>query len=298
VVSPAAEIEVDERLVRALLAEQHPDLVDLPLLQVGAGWDNTLWRLGDGLLVRLPRRAMAAALTINEQRWLPELAPRLPLPIPVPLRVGRPSEDYPWSWSVVRWLDGRPGDGTPITEPEESARRLGCFLRALHHKAPSDAPQNPYRGVRLADRAPAVETRLEELAGAVDVQATRRVWDWALGAEPWSKPPVWIHGDLHPANILVEGGALAAVIDFGDLCAGDPATDLAGAWMLLPASALATFTTTYGDVDPELERRALGWVIAFALMLVAIGLDGRPSYEAVGRSALAKASERVEGVST
>lgn len=285
---------MDERLVRSLLAEQHPDLADRPLVELGAGWDNLLWRLGDDLLVRLPRRAIAALLAAKEQRWLPELAPRLTLPVPVPVRVGRPCADYPWPWSVVPWLAGCPGDRAPLTAPEDAALRLAHFLRALHHQAPLDAPANPYRGVPLAQRAATVEARLCELSSEIDMARTRGVWNWASAAAPWSAPRCWVHGDLHPANVLVAGGTLAAVIDFGDLCAGDPATDLAGAWLLLPPSALPAFTATYG-VDAELERRAVGWVLLFALMLVGTGLDGRPTYRDVGQRALETVLGRYAG---
>ena len=289
--SPPAEIEVDEALVRALLDEQHRDLANLPLTELDAGWDNTLWRLGDELLVRLPRRQIAAPLARHEQRWLPELAARLPLPVPVPLRMGRPSSDYPWPWSVVPWLRGQPADRGLVTDPEDAAQRLGHFLRCLHQRAPASAPQNPYRGVPLAERRDIFEQRLVELAGEVEVAPVRRVWDRALAAVPWDQPAVWIHGDLHPANVLLVNGTMSAVIDFGDMCGGDPATDLAGAWMLLPAPALTAFADAYGRIDADLERRALGWAVLFAVMLLAIGLDDRPTYEGIGRATLAKAVE-------
>ncbi|MGH9190010.1 MAG: aminoglycoside phosphotransferase family protein [Acidimicrobiales bacterium] len=296
-ISPAAEIEVGEGLIRSLLVEQHPDLADLPVTEVDSGWDNALWRIGDDLLARLPRRQIAVPLTINEQRWLPELAQTLPLPVPVPVRIGRPSDAFPWPWSVVQWIEGHPGDRAEIIQPEETACRLGRFLRALHQEAPSNAPTNPYRGVPLAERAPDFERWLSQIGSRVDHRALRRVWDRALGAGQWSRPPAWIHGDLHPANTIVEHGALTAVIDFGDICAGDPATDLAGAWMLLPYNQLATFAAVYGGVDLELEQRTLGWVVLFALMQIAIGIDDRPTYGVVGHSALVKAIERSEGVS-
>ncbi len=214
--------------------------------------------------------------------------------VPVPVRVGRPCADYPWPWSVVPWLAGCPGDRGPLTAPEDAALRLAHFLRALHHQAPLDAPANPYRGVPLAQRAATVDARLCELSSEVDMARTRGVWNWASAASPWSGPRCWVHGDLHPANVLVGGGTLAAVIDFGDLCAGDPATDLAGAWLLLPPSALPAFTATYG-VDAELERRAVGWVLLFALMLVGIGLDGRPTYRDVGQRVLQTVLGRYAG---
>ena len=285
---PAAEVDLDEPELRALLTEQHPDLAGLPLTRLDEGWDNVLWRLGPGLLVRAPRRQAAASLAVNEQRWLPELAPRLPLPVPVPVRVGRPGAAFPWSWSVVRWLPGTPGDRAQLGQPEESARRLGLFLRSLHQAAPVDAPRNPYRGLPLVQRAPLFEARFAELGSSIDRSATRRVWDRALAARQWTESPVWLHGDLHPANVLVELGTLSAVIDFGDMCAGDPATDLAGAWMLLPATAIPAFAEAYGGIDSELERRTLGWAVLFALMLISIGHGGRPSYQRVGESTLAR----------
>jgi aminoglycoside phosphotransferase (APT) family kinase protein len=252
---------------------------------MNAGWDNTLWRLGDSLLVRLPRREVAAGLALNEQRWLPELAPRLPLPVPEPVRVGRPGSRYPWPWSVVPLLPGSPGDRTPVTDRQHSAVRLGRFLRALHQGAPSDAPVNPYRSGPLSSRTD-VDDRIATLASEIDVDATRRIWDQAVTAGPWAGPPVWLHGDLHPANTLVAGGTLAAVIDFGDLCGGDPATDLAGAWMMLPTPVMGTFNRAYGGVDTDLERRSLGWAVIFGLIFLEIGLRDRPTYEEVGRTTL------------
>jgi aminoglycoside phosphotransferase (APT) family kinase protein len=294
---PATEFEVDEPLVRSLLADQHPDLAGLPITEIDAGWDNTLWRLGRELLVRLPRRKLAAPLMLHEQRWLPALARRLPLPVPVPVRIGQPARQYPWSWSVVPWLTGTPGHGTALTKPDDAAERLGRFLGALHQDAPSGAPPNPYRGVALAQRAETFEERVGFLADEISVAATRRVWDRGLAVDPWSRPPQWLHGDLHPANVLVDKGTVAAVIDFGDLCAGDPATDLAGAWMLLPAQSMGHFNAAYGGVDDALERRSLAWAVLFALMLLEVGLGNRPAYESVGRLTLARSIARSDGTS-
>jgi aminoglycoside phosphotransferase (APT) family kinase protein len=172
-----------------------------------------------------------------------------------------------------------------VTDPHETAVRLGRFLRALHQAAPSDAPDNPYRSVPLTSRTD-VDDRMARLAPEIDVDAIRRTWDGAVTAGPWTGPPVWLHGDLHPANTLVADGTLAAVIDFGDLCSGDPATDLAGAWMLLPSSALDIFLAAYGGIDDALERRSLGWAALFGLNFVDIGLRHRASYETVGRATL------------
>lgn len=285
-VSPAAEIDIDERLVRSLLREQHPDLAELPLREFEVGWDNTLWRVGDELMARLPRRALAASLTLNEQRWLPSHGPLLPLPIPTPLRAGIPSAEYPWAWSIVPWFAGTPGDRGAIGSPALVAEQLGGFLRALHQAAPPSAPINPFRGVPLADRADTFEERVKDLASEIDVPTLRDVWDRACAASPWCGPPVWLHGDLHPANILLAEGVLSAVIDFGDLCSGDPATDLAAGWMLLPPSAISALRNTYGGISSNLEARALGWSILVGTMLLAIGLDDRPTYEPIGRRTL------------
>lgn len=265
---PPAEIDVDEAMVRSLLADQHRDLAGLPLEELDSGWDNVLWRLGDELLVRLPRRAAAAVLAANEQRWLPALAPALPLTVPVPVRMGRPVDQYPWPWSIVPWLEGTPADHTGVTAATDAAGRLGRFLRTLHVPAPPDGPYNPFRSVPLVARAGMFERRMEVAASEIDHLAVRRVWDEACAAPPPSGPPVWVHGDLHPGNVLVCGGTLTAVLDWGDMCAGDPATDLAAGWLLLPTSALATFVAAYGDDDPAALARARGWAVLFALMQI------------------------------
>src|SRR6185312_15192425 len=145
--TPAAEVNIDESLIRALLREQHPDLAHLPCVPVDAGWDNVIVRLGDSLCLRLPRRAVAAALIEHEQAWLPGLSKALPLPIPVPLRVGLPGCGYPWRWSIVPWLTGDAADRAPPAASE--ATRLGEFLKALHTPALAAAPSNPVRGVPL-----------------------------------------------------------------------------------------------------------------------------------------------------
>lgn len=291
-----AEIEVDASLVGALLAEQHPDLAGLGLQEMDAGWDNTLWRLGDELLVRLPRHTSAALLTANEQRWLPDLARALPLPVPAPVRVGAPSGRYPWPWSVVPWLAGTPGDRTGLTGPDDAARCLGRFLRALHRPAPQEAPRNDFRGVAIGGQRGIFEERVALLGPQIDAGSTRRVFDRAVAAGAWGGPPLWLHGDLHPANTLVVDGVLAAIIDFGDICGGDPATDLAGAWMLLPAPAIEAFTDAYGPVDGDLEQRSLGWAALFGVILLEIGLRDRPTYATVGRATLAKAILRSDQI--
>ena len=234
---PPAEVVVDESLVRILLREQHPDLADFALTSIGEGWDNKLFRLGDSLVVRLPRRAASAALTEQEHRWLPELSPRLSLPIPVPLRIGRAGCGFPWSWSVVRWFAGQSALLAPPHDMPDIAAALGRFLRELHQPAPDDAPHNPWRSVPLAARTKTTHEYLDRLDGVVDRGSVLDLWERVLLAPAWPGSPVWIHGDLHPGNLLITGGRISAVLDFGDLAAGDPATDLSVMWMLLPPAA-------------------------------------------------------------
>src|ERR1700761_6981282 len=153
---PAAEVEGTPDLVRRLLAAQHRDLAGLPVAPLASGWDNVLFRLGDDLVIRLPRRTLGARILLNEQRWLPRLASRLPLPVPVPVRTGVPGEGYPWPWSVTGFLPGTPPADFPPFAPRQAAADLGRFFAALHVPAPPDAPVNPFRGVPLADRADSV----------------------------------------------------------------------------------------------------------------------------------------------
>ncbi len=283
---PAAEVAVDATLVRHLLAAQHPDLAALPLRPAGEGWDNVLFRLGDELAVRLPRRQLGVPLVANEQRWLPALAPHLPLPIPTPVRIGHPGEVYPWPWSVVPWIDGIPACDRPPDDPGVTAEVLGRFLAALHRPAPEDAPRNPYRGIPLPDRTPNVQTALDRLGALVDRAAVEERWARCTAAEPWTGPPLWLHGDLHAGNVLVHAGAISGVIDFGDLTGGDPATDLMVAWMLVDPAEHGRFRSAYGGIDDATWIRGQGWAITHALAVWAHA-DGLPAYEAMARRSLA-----------
>ncbi len=266
-----------DELAAALVGHQHPDLAG-PVRLVASGWDNAVFRLGEQLCVRLPRRQLGADLVAHELRWLPELAPRLPLAVPTPVRAGAPALGYPWAWTICRWI---PGDTALQRRPADAwaaADALGRFLAGLHRPAPADAPANPYRGVPLADRAGTFDERLGQLPSdlALDVALVRRVWDGALAVEQWAGPPIWLHGDLHPGNLVVGDGRLVGVIDFGDLTAGDPATDLAVAWMLLPPEARPWFREAAGGADDATWARARGWALNLAVALLAHSSDDPP----------------------
>lgn len=282
--TPAAEVHIDAALVAALVADQHPALADQPVTIVGNGWDNTIARLGDDWMVRLPRRAAAAELIRNEQQWLPLLAPELPLAVPVPWLVGEPSERFAWWWSICRWLPGRSLADAPPRDLTAAAHALAAFVAALHRPAPPDAPKNTVRGVALHTRSAAVDQRLHSLAAVVDVPHVATVWADLSATAEWSGPPVWLHGDLHPANMLTVDGVLSAVIDFGDITSGDPATDLASAWMLFPPAQRQLFRSLAG-IDDATWRRAAGW--ALNLSLAYLTADDTTSMPAIGRTTLA-----------
>ncbi|MFC5150457.1 aminoglycoside phosphotransferase family protein [Streptomyces amakusaensis] len=273
------ETGITAELIRDLLRDQHPDLADHPVKLGARGWDNQLWRLGDELAVRLPWATEAAdALLRKEHTWVPVLAPRLPLPIPVPQRLGEPSERFPRPWIVTTWVPGEPADREPVTRGTEAAEALAAFLTALHRPAPAEAPAGRDRGGPLAWYA---DWCGRQLASAVergliqDPEGVRAVWEDALAAPDREGPAVWLHGDLHPANVLTGDGTLRGVIDFGDLCAGDPACDLAAAWSLLPDGAADRFFEVYEPAaDDATARRARGWAVLRALGGLLIGDAG------------------------
>ncbi len=288
--TPPAERDIGEWLVRSLLAAQHADLAGRTLNLFANGWDNVMFRLGDDLVVRLPRRLMAANLVLNEQRWLPMLAERLPIAIPVPLRIGVPSADYPWHWSICPWFEGDMAADVSLTSPAIEADRLGSFLAALHHAAPADAPHNPYRAQPVSHVRERFIQHVEHLDDQVDRAALTAFFDTLLDVGDWPGPPVWVHGDLHTANMLATDGSITSVIDWGDLTAGDPACDLAIGWMLFDTDHRAIFRVAAGThlpIDDATWQRAQAWAMYFAVTLLAHCADS-PRFERMGTSLLAR----------
>jgi len=283
---PPAEHEVDEGLARALVADQHPDLADLAIRPLAHGWDNAMFRLGEALVLRLPRRAVAAELIVTEQRWLPTLAAGLPVAAPAPVRIGVPGRGYPWPWSVIPWIAGRPAEAAPLAA--DQAGPLGRFLKALHRPAPAEAPFNPYRSIPLAERTTTEPTlaRVAERRPELITEAVRAAWAEGVAA-PIDLAPTWIHGDLHARNVLSDGGRLSGVIDWGDMARGDPATDLYGLWMLLPdRAAREAALSAYGGISEATLKRARGWAVAMGAILVEAGAKDDPGLEAMGEGTL------------
>jgi len=285
---PLTDTEITAELVRNLLRDQYPDLADYPV-QLGArGWDNQLWRLGDDRAVRLPWATESADVLLRkEYTLLPSLAPHLPLPVPVPQRLGEPSERFPRPWTVTTWVPGTPADRAPASAAD-AADSLAAFLTALHRRAPEEAPTG--RGRRggpltdIAEQFPEQLAAATELGSIPDPDAVRAIWEDAVAAPGWAGPALWLHADLHPANVLTAGGSFCGVVDFGDLCAGDPAWDLASAWILLPDGAIDRFHNAYRPaLDDATLRRARGCAVlrAFAGIFIGdAGEHGRPGGKA------------------
>ena len=255
--------------MRRLLASQFPDWAELPLERIEpTGTDNAIYRLGDDVVVRLPRVARTVATLEKERAWLPRLAPHLPLAVPVPLAEGKAAEGYPWVWSVYRWLEGNDATVEPIGDLDRAAIDLARFIAALHAIDPTGGPRpgehNFFRGEALPARDAAVRSSIAALHDEIDVDAVTSAWEGAPRAPVWQRSPVWIHGDLDARNVLVEDGRLSAVIDWGSLGVGDPACDVMVAWKLLSADTRSTFRETL-LVDDATWTRGHGWALSQAL---------------------------------
>jgi aminoglycoside phosphotransferase (APT) family kinase protein len=277
---------IDEHLARRLVGGQFPQWADLPIAPVEPnGHDNRTFRLGRDLTVRLPSGDWYALQVDKEQRWLPLLAPRLPLPIPTPVAMGAPAEGYPYAWSVYRWLDGETASEETIGDLTGFATTLATFLLALQRidatDGPTPGPHNFHRGGPLATYADEAIRSIDALGAEIPGDAVRRVWDDAM-ATSWERDPVWVHGDVATGNLLVRDGRLAAVIDFGTSGVGDPACDVVIAWTLLSGPSRDAFRTTLG-VDPGTWSRGRGWALWKALITLVAHLERDPDAAAVPR---------------
>ncbi|HLS12938.1 MAG TPA: aminoglycoside phosphotransferase family protein [Beutenbergiaceae bacterium] len=285
---PPARILADAELVRTLIADQFPQWADLPVRPVTTqGWDNQTFHLGELMLVRMPTAAEYALAVEKEHRWLPVLAPLLPLPVPAPLAQGSPGAGFSHPWSVYGWLAGSPAEPENIADRTRLATDLAGFLTSLRSIDPATGPgpgtHNWYRGGPLGTFEAMAWAALQTLAGYVDADRVRAVWQAALNA-PWDRQPVWFHGDIATGNLLVRGGELGAVIDFGTCGVGDPACDLAIAWTLLSGESRAAFRDTLG-VDDDTWSRGRGWALWKALVTSA-GAAGEDASDLPGELAV------------
>jgi aminoglycoside phosphotransferase (APT) family kinase protein len=284
--------DVNEDLVRRLLAAQFPEWADATLDLVG-GWDNTTFRLGNELAIRLPWGDWAVSQREKEHLWLPRLAAQLPIAVPEPLAMGRPGEGYPWPWSVYRWLEGEEATFAAVADPHGAAMQLAEFLAALWKIDPDGGP-TPGRGGRgepLARRdGPGVRAKIAALDGLVDAEAVAATWDAALQAEAQDVPAVWVHGDLHAANLLLTGGRLSAVIDWGCCGVADPACDLLVAWMFLDQETRVALREELA-IDDAMWARGRGWTLIYSLPETADLTDADPDVAGKARESLARLVE-------
>ncbi|MGW3492860.1 aminoglycoside phosphotransferase family protein [Streptomyces sp. NPDC001020] len=281
---------IDAALARRLVDTQFPQWAELPLrLFEPAGSDHVIYQLGEDLSVRLPRHAGAIRQAMKESEWLPRLAPHLPLAIPVPVGVGEPDFGYPWPWAVSRWLDGEVATTEALADSSRAAVQLAEFLTALQEFVPEGFPvedaSEDLTGRPLADRDRATWAAIADVAGTFDAAAMTELWDAALSAPGWDRPPVWFHGDFHTGNLLTVDGCLSAVIDFGEHGIGDPACDLTIAFTLMSAGSRAAFRATLG-VDDATWARGRGWALA-------TGLNAYTSYADVNPRVAAQTTRQI-----
>ena len=275
----ADKVNIDVSLVRRLVAAQFPRWGDLPITPaVPQGWDNRTFHLGEDMAVRLPSGPWYALQVEKEQRWLPKLAPLLPLPIPVPLAMGVPADGYPWHWSVYRWIEGETASSGRIADLRQFATELAGFLVALQRIDATGGPppgrHNFFRGGPLTVYDAETRQAIAALEGKIDADAVSAVWEAALKAT-WHGSPVWFHGDVAPGNLLVKGGRLSAVIDFGTSGVGDPSCDLAIAWTLFEGESREAFRAAL-RLDDATWARGRGWTLWKALITLAAHIDTNP----------------------
>ncbi len=295
--TPPAEIFVDSPLVHRLIESQAPAWSSHAIEPFETGWDNAMFRLGDQHLGRIPRRQSADALLRNEQQILPFLQPRLNIPIPTPVIIGRPDADFPWRWSVLPFFTATTASQSPLDR--RGAMQWAEFMASLHRPylkgVDPVAPENPFRGVDINARRSSLEERVTQLKRLNEPvpDALLGVWQTALAQAP-SSLRVWIHGDPHARNVLTRSGALAAVIDWGDITTGDPASDLGSFWMLVHdrtvrtesiARYLAMISFSLRSAESRaLLLRARGWAVLYGAALLATGLVDHAEHAAMGRA--------------
>jgi aminoglycoside phosphotransferase (APT) family kinase protein len=280
------EVELDEAVVRRLVDTQFPEWASLPLERIGtSGTVNVLYRLGPELVLRLPRihgvGKWASGAYERDVEWLPRLAEVLPVAMPRPVAKGRPGDDYPSEWSVYAWLPGEHPDVQRLEDPEGLARQLAAVIKALRRFDPAGAPASK-RAFSLEHYDEATRAALALFEAELDSAAALDAWERALAAPSWQAPPVWVHGDLMPANLLVEGRRLVAVLDWEAAGLADPAVDLQPAWNLLPAESRSILREEL-EVDDDTWERGRGWALWTGIVALPYYVETNPVLAANAR---------------
>ena len=272
------ELDLPESLVRQLLRDQQPQWADLPLHRVvSSGTDNAMFRLGESMVVRLPRVERAVPRLETELTWLPVLAARLPLTAPEPVAIGKPSDIYAWTWAILSWIDGENAFDASIDDPRQAAHDVADVVHALWRVdtrgAPSAKPGR--RGTPLVTTEAQTRRSIEQCEGLVDVGAVTAAWEAALRAPEWKRDPVWFHGDIARGNLLIRNGRINALIDFGSIAVGDPACDLVIAWDMFDRETRPVLRSAL-DVDDATWDRGRGWALCTAVWTLPYYLHTNP----------------------
>ncbi len=249
------EVEIDDVLVRRLLSAQMPQFADLPLTVVEPwGTDNGIWRLGDDLVVRLPRIGWAQEQVLRERTWLPVLAPKLPVEVPQPLALGEPAFGYPYQWAVHRWIAGRGAALEHSLDPVRFAADLARGVAALQQVSTEGAPTASGRARPIRDYDESTRKAIRAASHLIDAESATAIWQDAMTAEPHRGSPVWVHGDLE-GNCLERDGRLCGLVDWGSACAGDPAVDVQVIWSpLFTEKSRNVFLSVLGVDDATVTR--------------------------------------------
>lgn len=286
------EVDIDAALVPRLLAAQFPAWADLPIESVAsAGTVNAIYRLGADMAIRLPRVASWVPDLERDHHWLRRFAPLLPLAVPIQLAVGAPGEGYPLSWSVHRWLPGKDASRAPFADEHTAALTLAGFITALHGLdtagCPPPGPPPSTRGVALASRDAATLAWIACPPSPFDLDEVTAAWEADLATPGWPGDPVWIHGDIQPLNVLVDGGRISAVIDFEAIGVGDPAADVMAAWSLFSRDARSTFRAALG-VDDATWSRGRGWALSVWVAVLPYYAETNPAFSEIARRAISE----------
>lgn len=288
--TPPAEVKIHKPLVKKLLYQQAPQWSHLPLTYLAEGWDNVNYRLGEELIVRLPRRLVAADLILHEQKWLPQISDRMSLSLPVPIHIGNPAEGYPWHWSIMPWVEGNTANiDFPI---DQEGISMAKYLKELHIPVEDILPKNEHRGVPLINSQTVIEERFNRIQerSSILTQEIFDIWHQALEV-PFDKTLYWIHGDLHAKNVIVNNGKITSIIDWGDMTSGDRASDLVSIWSLFPNSSGRRLFVKQYSPSADLLARAKGWAIYFAAVLLDTGFINNKIHANMGKQMIERLLE-------